>query len=68
MMHLQNVLFGIDISTYEKRRVAAAECNIFDPSASDDIHLNDDYEVGTIFSRLQCYIFALLYVLSFFLW
>ncbi|KAH7835321.1 hypothetical protein Vadar_025030 [Vaccinium darrowii] len=40
-----NVLFGIDISTYEKRRVAAAECNIFDPSASDDIHLNDDYEV-----------------------
>lgn len=67
MMHLQNVLVGIDKSTYEKRRVAAAEYNILDPGASDGIRFYDDNEVGTIFSWLLCYIFSLLYMLSFFL-
>ncbi|XP_058183964.1 uncharacterized protein At3g49140 isoform X2 [Rhododendron vialii] len=40
-----NVLVGIDISTYEKRRVAAAEYNILDPGASDGIRFYDDNEV-----------------------
>lgn len=67
MMHLQNALFGIDISTYEKRRVPAAEYNILDHGASDGIRFYDDYEVGTSFSRLLCYIFSLLHMPSFFL-
>lgn len=38
-----NVLIGMDITTYENRRVAAAEYNILETGASDDISFSDDY-------------------------
>ncbi|CAL5394846.1 unnamed protein product [Camellia sinensis] len=40
---LQNVLIGMDITTYENRRVAAAEYNVLETGASDDMPFSDDY-------------------------
>ncbi|THG11913.1 hypothetical protein TEA_018082 [Camellia sinensis var. sinensis] len=38
-----NVLIGMDITTYENRRVAAAEYNVLETGASDDMPFSDDY-------------------------
>ncbi|KAF5950279.1 hypothetical protein HYC85_012272 [Camellia sinensis] len=38
-----NVLIGMDITTYENRRVAAAEYNVLETGASVDMPFSDDY-------------------------
>ena len=54
--YLQNVLIGMDITTYENRKVAATGYNVSEIDTTDDILLNDGYfEVRVHYSSFLYY-------------